>query len=95
MKRKKIKQDMVDVTKDGIDENVKKYLALGPDFSGVPTRVPYERIISKTEKICTVMKKEEEIKEMIEDVTEHEVNEVHENVNKMLEEQDIRGIKRT
>lgn len=70
-------------------------MALGPDFSGVPTRVPYERIISETEKICTVIKKEEEIKEMTEDVTEHEVNEVHENVNKILEEQDIRGIKRT
>ena len=63
MKETKIGVDMIDLTIDGIDEEVKKYLALGPDFCEAPRRVPYEEIISETEKICSIIKKEGEIRD--------------------------------
>ena len=37
MKREKIQKEIIDLTKDGIDEDVKKYLSLGPDFCEAPT----------------------------------------------------------
>jgi hypothetical protein len=64
MRKEKIKNEVIDLTKNGIDDDVKKYLALGPDFSEAPTRVPYERIISEREKMCSVIEKEGELKEI-------------------------------
>ena len=58
MQSKKIKVDVVDLTKDGIDPDVKKYLSLGPDFCESPTRAPYERMICETEKMCSYIRKE-------------------------------------
>ncbi len=43
--RSKLKHEVFDLTKDGIDEDVKAYLQLGPDFSEVPRKLPYEKII--------------------------------------------------
>ena len=38
MKREKIKNEVVNLTKDGIDSDVKKYLALGPDLEKASDR---------------------------------------------------------
>ena len=57
MKETKIGVEVIDLTKDGIDEEVKRYLALGPDFCEAPRRVPYEEIILETEKICSIIKR--------------------------------------
>lgn len=57
MKKEKIQREFVDLTKQGIDEDVKKYLALGPDFCEAPTKVTYEQIIAAAEKMCSVIKK--------------------------------------
>ncbi len=42
IRKEKIQKEVIDLTKDGIDDDVKKYLSLGPDFCEAPTRVPYE-----------------------------------------------------
>ena len=55
MKKDKIKVEVVDLTKQGIDDEIKSYLSLGPDFCEAPTRVPYEKIIAETEKMCSVI----------------------------------------
>ena len=47
---------------DGIDEDVKSYLKLGPDFSETPRRLPYEKIIIETERMCKVIEEEKETK---------------------------------
>lgn len=35
------KVEVVDLTKQGIGDEIKSYLSLGPDFCEAPTRVPY------------------------------------------------------
>lgn len=55
-RRKKIKNEVIDLTKDGVDSDVKTYLALGPDFCETPTKGPCEKIIAETEKMRTMMK---------------------------------------
>jgi len=54
----KITHEVIDLTKDGIDEDVKAYLKLGPNFSETPKVLPYERIIIETEKMCKIIEKE-------------------------------------
>jgi hypothetical protein len=85
MKREKIKNEVVDLTKDGIDSDVKKYLALGPDFSETPRKVPYEHIIAETEKMCTVIKKEGDVREIDEEIINREIRQVRESVKLILE----------
>ena len=85
MKREKIQKEIIDLTKDGIDEDVKKYLSLGPDFCEAPTRIPYEQIIAETEKMCSKIKKDGEMNEITADTIDREVNEVRENVKSILE----------
>ena len=46
MKQDKIKNEVFDLTKNGIDGDIKKNLALGPDFCETPKNVPYENIIA-------------------------------------------------
>jgi hypothetical protein len=36
IKSEKIQKETIDLTKDGIDEDGKKYLSLGPDFCEAP-----------------------------------------------------------
>ena len=64
------------MTKDGIDDDVKKYLSLGPDFCEAPARVPYEQFVAETEKMCSMIKKEGGVKEIAENIIEREVSEV-------------------
>jgi hypothetical protein len=85
MKKEKIKNEVIDLTKDGIDNDIKSYLSLGPGFCEAPTRVPYERIIAETEKMCTKIKREGEINEIDEEIVEHEIGEIRENVKVILE----------
>ena len=83
--KEKIQKEVIDLTKDGIDDDVKKYLSLGPDFCEAPTRVPYEQFVAETEKMCSMIKKEGEIKEIAEEIIEREVSEVREDVKSILE----------
>ena len=48
-------------------------------------RVPYEHIIAETEKMCTKIKREGEINEIDEEIVEHEIGEIRENVKVILE----------
>ena len=57
-KKIKIKREVVDLTKDGIDEDVTQYLALGPNFSETPTRIPYGDYITTTEAMCRTIQME-------------------------------------
>ena len=57
---KKIQQEVHDMTKDGIDKDVKAYLSLGPDFSETPNRFPYEKIVIETEAMCKIIQDEAE-----------------------------------
>ena len=50
------------MTKDGIDEDIEAYPKLGPDFCETPRRIPNEKIITETEKMCKVIKDEIESK---------------------------------
>ena len=48
----KLRHEVHDMTKDGIENAVKAYLKLGPDFSETPRKMPFEKIIVETEKMC-------------------------------------------
>ena len=53
MKKEKIKKEIVDLTKEGLDDYVKQYLSLGPDFCESPRGVPYKKILNrKDERDC-------------------------------------------
>ena len=84
MERKKIKTEVVDLTKDGIDPEVRKYLALGPDFCIAPTKVPYERIICETERMCSDIRKESIDGKIEQREAEDEIMTVREEVKTML-----------
>ena len=85
MKRDKIKVEVVDLTKQGIDEDIKSYLALGPDFCEAPTKIPYEKIIAETEKMCSSTIKEEGKKKKVnENEVDREIDELREEVKEIL-----------
>ena len=84
MKKDKIKNEDVYLTRNGIDDNIKKYLALGPDFCETPKKVPYEDIIAETEKMCTMIEKEGDNKEIGSEIIDREIREVRESVNHIL-----------
>lgn len=84
MKRDKIKVEVVDLTKQGIDEDIKNYLALGPDFCEAPTKIPYEKIIAETEKMCSTIKEEGKKKKVNENEVDREIDELREEVKEIL-----------
>ena len=55
-----LKNQVYDLTRDGVDDDVKAYLKLGPDFSSTPKRLPYEKMIIETEKMCKIIEDEGE-----------------------------------
>ena len=57
---KKLCNEVYDLTQAGIDDDVKAYLRLGPDFIAIPKRLPYEKIIIETEKMCKIIEDEGE-----------------------------------
>ena len=60
-KTPKLQHEVYDLTKQGIDEDVKAYLKLGPDFCETPRRLPYKKVI-ETERMCKVIEDEKESK---------------------------------
>ena len=75
-KEKRIKNEVIDLTKGGIvcHSDVKKSLQLGPDFCESSTRVPFEQIITETEKMCSMFKKAGKIRGIEERITERKVS---------------------
>ena len=84
MKREKIKNEVIDLTKDGIDEDIEAYLSLGPDFCEAPTKVPVEKIITTTEDMCYKIKKKLEEEHKGEHAIEKETDELRDKVSKLL-----------
>ena len=84
MKRDKIKVEVVDLTKQSIDEEIKSYLSLGPDICEAPTRVPHEKIIAGTEKMCSVINEEGKKKRVSENEVDREIDEPREEVKEIL-----------
>ena len=54
-----IRREVVDLTKDGISDNVRKFLNLGPDFAMTPRELPVEQYIAATEEVCKRMEDEQ------------------------------------
>ena len=73
--RKKIQQEVHDMTKDGIDADIKSYLSLRPDFSKKLKRFPYEKLITETESMCKLI--EDKIEKGLE--KQHDWNEKYTN----------------
>jgi len=84
MKRDKIKVEVIYLTKQGIDEDIKEYLALGPDFCEAPTKIPYEKIIAETEKMCSTITEEGKKKKVNENEVDREIDELREEVKEIL-----------
>ena len=57
IQQRKLQHEVHDMTED-----VREYLKLGPDFCETPRRIPYEKIIIETEKMCKVIEDEIETK---------------------------------
>ena len=95
MQNTKIKHEIVDLTKNGVDEDVKAYLKLGPDFSETPRKIPYEKVIIETEYMCKMIEREiEDTNEPLEKYRlEKEVHTLREKVKKALIRQKDKKIK--
>jgi hypothetical protein len=93
--RRKIQKEVYDLTKDGISDNVKAYLSLGPDFSETPNKIPYEKIIIETERMCKVIESEKENEEDRQKASglEREIHNLREQVKKILTQHKQKKIK--
>ena len=89
----KLKHEVYDLTKDGIDEDVKSYLKLGPDFSETPNTLPFEKIIIETERMCKIIEEEKAKKPEQEPELEREAHRLREEVKHLLRKQKKRKIK--
>lgn len=86
MRRKKIKNEVIDMTKDGVDSDVKKYLALGPE-KGL-----CEKIIAETQKMRAMIKEKKARLGKL----KREISEIRENFKVILKKKvEIENIKRT
>ena len=85
--QRKLRHEVYDLTKDGIDEDIKAYLKLGPDFCETPKRIPYEKIIIETEKMCKVIEDEIESKPDEAEDLHAEAHILREKVKKVLRTQ--------
>ena len=82
--RRKLQHEVHDLTREGIDEDVKAYLKLGPDFCETPRRLPYEKIIVETERMCKVIEDEIESKPEEAEELQRESHRLREKVKKVL-----------
>ena len=89
----KLKYEVIDLTKDGIDEDIRAYLKLGPDFSETPQRLPYEKIIIETEMMCKIIEEEKETKPDQAPQLEREAHRLREKVKQLLRKQKKKKIK--
>ena len=93
IQQRKLQHEVHDMTKDGIDEDVREYLKLGPDFCETPRRIPYEKIIIETEKMCKVIEDEIETKPQEAEELQRETHKLREKVKKLLRKQREKKIK--
>ena len=89
----KLRHEVYDLTKDGVDDDVKAYLKLGPDFCETPSRIPYEKIVIETEKMCKTIEDEIESKPEERDELLRESHRLREEVKKVLRKQREKKIK--
>ena len=89
----KLKQEVYDMTTDGIDEDVKEYLKLGPDFSEAPKKIPYEKIVIETERMCKTIEDEKEAKPAEAPELEREAHRLREKVKQLLRKQKKKKLK--
>ena len=83
----KLQHEVHDLTREGIDKDVKAYLKLGPDFCETPRRLPYEKIIVETERMCKVIEDEIESKPEEAEELQRESHRLREKVKKVLRKQ--------
>ena len=62
-------------------------MSLGPDFCEAPTKIPFEKIISTTEKMCTKILDEGKDVNKDEDSLRRETNKLRESMKKLLEKE--------
>ena len=88
MRRSKIRVDVVDLTKNQeLDSDQKAYLALGPDFCETPKRIPYEKVICETEKMCQMVKKKRIENAVSEVEIENELTKIRSDCDRILSQQ--------
>ena len=81
---KKIQYEIFDIPTDGVNEDIKAYLKFGPDFSEAPRKLPYNKVIIETERMCKIIEKGIDLKpEQAYDV-EKESHRLHDIVKKLL-----------
>ena len=93
MRQNLIKREVVDLTKEGIDPEIRKYISLGPDFCEAPNKVPYEIIIAETEQMCYDIRRVEEKKNTDARLIEKEIQELREKIRKLLDTEKEKGVK--
>ena len=96
--KNKLQHEVHDLTKDGIDEEVKAYLKLGPDFCETPRTLPYEKVIIETEKMCKIIQDEiekvdRELQPEKPQELEREAHKLREKVKNLLKKQKNTKIK--
>ena len=69
------------------------YLKLEPDFSETPNRLPYEKVVIETEKMCQTIEKEKEANPDKVHELEREIQKLRENVKQLLKKRATRKIK--
>ena len=89
----KLKHEVIDLTKDGIDDDIKAFLTLGPDFSEAPRKIPYEKIIKETENMCQIIENEKETSPNKAPELEREKHKLREKVKHLLKKQEKKKIK--
>ena len=89
----KLQHEVHDLTKDGIDDDIKEYLKLGPDFCETPRRIPYEKVVIETERMCKVIEDEIETKPDEAEELQREAHRLREQVKKVLRKQREKKIK--
>ena len=82
-----IKREVVDLTKDGISDNVKEFLALGPDFAITPKEFPVEDYIAATENICHKIELEFHAEEITEQQKINQQQKIRRNVQELLKKE--------
>ena len=68
-------------------------MKLGPDFSETPRKLPFEKIIIETEKMCKTIEEEKESKPQQAQELEREAHRLREKVKKLLRKQKKKKIK--
>jgi hypothetical protein len=79
-----IRNEVIDLTRDGIDQDVKSYLSLGPGFAETHQEVPYEDYIAGVEKVCQMIKVEQEVGEITEQQSNEQQTKIRKEIQKVM-----------